>query len=99
MNAKISGQKRQVREGSSKSKGVGEITKRIFLPAIMPETTVATMGVCVLLWTRARTRNRRPSSAIAYITRGMGNMEPKRLERRSPQRHELTELSLPKPVM
>lgn len=74
---KLVGRKQEMREGKSTVKGIGETTRGRakpgwvgwlvgwFLPAIMPETTVATTGVCVPVWTLARTRNRRPSSAIA----------------------------------
>lgn len=50
------------------------------LPATMPDTMVASMGVFVFLCIRDRKRNSSPSSAMAKITRGMGNIEPNKLE-------------------
>lgn len=46
---------------------------------MMPDTTVATKGVLVRLCTLDRDVKRSPSSAMAYITRGIGNMEPSKL--------------------
>lgn len=50
------------------------------LPATMPETMVASTGVFVFLCMRERKRKSSPSSAMAKITRGMGNMEPNKLK-------------------
>lgn len=49
------------------------------LPAKNPETMVAIRGVFVRLWIRERNLKSSPSSAMAWITRGMGNMEPSKL--------------------
>lgn len=45
----------------------------------MPDMMVANRGVFVFLCMRDRERKSKPSSAIAYITRGIGNMEPNKL--------------------
>lgn len=49
------------------------------LPAKNPETKVAIRGVFLPLWTRERHLKSSPSSAMAWITRGIGNMEPSKL--------------------
>lgn len=47
-------------------------------PATEPEVRVAMAGLCLELTLR-RTLKRRPSLAMAKITRGIGNMDPSRL--------------------
>lgn len=49
-------------------------------PATTPEVIVAISGVFVLGLIRAKTLKSTPSCAIAQITRGMGKMEPSRLQ-------------------
>lgn len=46
------------------------------LPANTPDTRVASRGVLVLGWIWENNSYRRPSDAIAYRTRGRGNMAP-----------------------
>lgn len=48
------------------------------LPANKPDSIVALIGVLVLGLISARQRKRRPSSAMAYNTRGRGNIAPRR---------------------
>lgn len=48
-------------------------------PATIPDVIVAISGVFVLGLIRAKALKSTPSSAIAKITRGMGKMEPSRL--------------------
>ena len=50
-------------------------------PATVPEVSVAIMGVLVLGLILAKNLKSRPSSAMAQITLGIGNMEPSKLGR------------------
>ena len=51
-----------------------------FLPANNPDNNVATTGVWKRLFIFERNLNRSPSSAIAYIIRGIGNIAPNKLK-------------------
>lgn len=51
----------------------------VSLPDNNPLSIVASMGVFVLVLIAARGLKRTPSLAIAYSTRGNGNMAPSRL--------------------
>lgn len=53
--------------------------KQCSLPVRRPDNIVAIRGVLVQLFTPDKNLNNKPSSAIAYITRGRGNMVPRRL--------------------
>ena len=59
--------------------GVLSLDSRRLSPATIPEVIVAISGVFVLGLIRAKALKSTPSSAIAKITRGMGKMEPSRL--------------------
>lgn len=48
-------------------------------PATIPDVTVAVRGVLVRGLILAKLLKRRPSSAMAQITLGIGNMEPSKL--------------------
>lgn len=50
-------------------------------PATIPDDIVAMSGVFVLGLIRAKALKSTPSSAIAKITRGIGKMEPRRLNK------------------
>lgn len=50
-------------------------------PATAPDVTVAVKGVLVRGLTLAKHLKSRPSSAMAQITLGIGNMEPSKLVR------------------
>lgn len=54
----------------------------VFSPATTPEVIVAIMGVLDLSLIFAKNLKSSPSSAMAHITLGIGNMEPSRLVER-----------------
>lgn len=57
---------------------MSEICDTTLLPATTPEARVAITGLCLLL-ILLRGEKRRPSLAIAKRTRGIGNIDPRRL--------------------
>ena len=54
----------------------------VYSPTRVPEDMMAMTEVPVWAWIWASPRKRTPSYAITYITGGMGNMSPRRLEKK-----------------
>lgn len=59
-------------------------------PATMPDVTVAVSGVLLRVLSLAKHLKSRPSSAMAQITLGIGNMEPSKLLRRKKNQHAMS---------
>ena len=51
-------------------------TRNANVPASIPNTTTAMIGVCVRVYTLANKRKNSPSDAIAYTARGSANSDP-----------------------